>query len=84
MAAQLFTHTIHHAHIEVHTRIRITEPTVIIASNSYMLQGGDNYSAFRAGSNYGELEMSYTQPLHEYLAAHPKLSAAVPETGTRA
>lgn len=47
---------------------------VIIASNSYLLQGGDNYSAFRAGSNYGELEMSYTQPLHEYLAAHPKLS----------
>nr|WP_025263106.1 5'-nucleotidase C-terminal domain-containing protein [Bifidobacterium breve] len=38
---------------------------VIIASNSYLLQGGDNYSAFRAGSNYGELEMSYTQPLHE-------------------
>ena len=57
---------------------------VIIASNSYLLQGGDNYSAFRAGSNYGELEMSYNQPLHEYLAAHPKLSAAVPETGTRA
>ncbi len=57
---------------------------VIIASNSYLLQGGDNYSAFRAGSNYGELEISYTQPLHEYLAAHPKLSAAVPETGTRA
>lgn len=57
---------------------------VIIASNSYLLQGGDNYSAFRAGSNYGELGMSYTQPLHEYLAAHPKLSAAVPETGTRA
>lgn len=57
---------------------------VIIASNSYLLQGGDNYSAFRAGSNYGELEMSYTQPLHEYLAAHPKLSAAVLETGTRA
>ncbi|AUD77167.1 Calcineurin-like phosphoesterase [Bifidobacterium breve] len=57
---------------------------VIIASNSYLLQGGDNYSAFCAGSNYGELEMSYTQPLHEYLAAHPKLSAAVPETGTRA
>ena len=54
---------------------------VIIASNSYLLQGGDNYSAFRAGSNYGELEMSYNQPLHEYLAAHPKLSAAVPETG---
>lgn len=49
---------------------------VIIASNSYLLQGGDNYSAFRAGSNYGELEMSYNQPLHEYLAAHPKLSAA--------
>lgn len=24
---------------------------VIIASNSYLLQGGDNYSAFRAGSN---------------------------------
>lgn len=57
---------------------------VIIASNSYLLQGGDNYSAFRAGSNYGELEMSYNQPLHEYLAAHPKLSAAVPKTGTRA
>lgn len=57
---------------------------VIIVSNSYLLQGGDNYSAFRAGSNYGELEMSYNQPLHEYLAAHPKLSAAVPETGTRA
>ena len=57
---------------------------VIIASNSYLLQGGDNYSAFRAGINYGELEMSYNQPLHEYLAAHPKLSAAVPETGTRA
>lgn len=57
---------------------------VIIASNSYLLQGGDNYSAFRAGSNYGELEMSYNQPLHEYLAAHPKLSAAVPETGTQA
>lgn len=57
---------------------------VIIASNSYLLQGGDNYSAFRAGSNYDELEMSYNQPLHEYLAAHPKLSAAVPETGTRA
>ena len=57
---------------------------VIIASNSYLLQGGDNYSAFRAGINYGELEMSYNQPLHEYLAEHPKLSAAVPETGTRA
>ena len=46
---------------------------VIIASNSYLLQGGDNYSAFRAGSNYGELEMSYNQPLHEYLAAHPTM-----------
>lgn len=57
---------------------------VIIASNSYLLQGGDNYSAFRAGSNYGELKMSYNQPLHEYLAAHPKLTANVPETGTRA
>ena len=43
---------------------------VIIASNSYLLQGGDNYSAFRAGINYGELEMSYNQPLHEYLAEH--------------
>ena len=57
---------------------------VIIASNSYLLQGGDSYSAFRAGSNYGELNMSYNQPLREYLAAHSKLSAAVPETGTRA
>ena len=28
-ATQLFTRTIHHAHIEVHTRIKITEPTVI-------------------------------------------------------
>ena len=28
-AAQLFTRTIHHAHIEVHTRISTTEPTVI-------------------------------------------------------
>lgn len=57
---------------------------VIIASNSYLLQGGDSYSAFRAGSNYGELNMSYNQPLREYLAAYSKLSAAVPETGTRA
>ena len=28
-AAQLFTRTIHHAHIEVHTRISATEPTVM-------------------------------------------------------
>ena len=27
--AQLFTRTIHHAHIEVHTRISATEPTVM-------------------------------------------------------
>lgn len=57
---------------------------VIVASNSYLLQGGDNYSAFCTGSNYGELDMSYGQPLHEYLAAHPRLTADVPETGTRA
>ena len=29
LAAQLFTRTIHHAHIDVHTRINVTEPTVI-------------------------------------------------------
>ena len=46
---------------------------VIIASNSYLLQGGDSYLAFRAGTNYGELNMPYSQPLHEYLAAHQGL-----------
>ena len=50
---------------------------VIIASNSYLLQGGDGYPAFRAGTNYGELNMSYSQPLHEYLAAHQGLTAVV-------
>ncbi len=28
-AAQLLTRTIHHAHIDVHSRIRTTEPTVM-------------------------------------------------------
>lgn len=50
---------------------------VIIASNSYLLQGGDGYPAFRAGTNYGELNMPYSQPLHEYLAAHQGLTAVV-------
>ena len=50
---------------------------VIIASNSYLLQGGDSYPAFRAGTNYGELNMPYSQPLHEYLAAHQGLTAVV-------
>ena len=50
---------------------------VIIASNSYLLQGGDSYPAFRAGTNYGELNMPYSQPLHEYLAAHQGLTAIV-------
>lgn len=50
---------------------------VIIASNSYLLQGGDSYPAFRAGTNYGELDMPYSQPLHEYLAAHQGLTAVV-------
>ncbi|MBW3089516.1 bifunctional metallophosphatase/5'-nucleotidase [Bifidobacterium miconisargentati] len=57
---------------------------VIIASNSYLLQGGDDYTAFRAGTNYGELDMSYSQPLAEYLARHPVLAPHVPETGTEA
>lgn len=50
---------------------------LIIASNSYLLQGGDSYPAFRAGTNYGELDMPYSQPLHEYLAAHQGLTAVV-------
>lgn len=50
---------------------------VIIASNSYLLQGGDSYPAFRAGTNYGELNMPYSQTLHEYLAAHQGLTAVV-------
>lgn len=57
---------------------------VIIASNSYLLQGGDQYTAFRAGSNYGELAMGYSQPLIEYLNTHPMLKPEVPETGTQA
>ncbi|KAA8826346.1 bifunctional metallophosphatase/5'-nucleotidase [Bifidobacterium reuteri] len=57
---------------------------VIIASNSYLLQGGDSFSAFRAGSNYGELDMPYSQPLIEYLAAHPLVRPEVPVTGTQA
>ncbi|PJM79544.1 bifunctional metallophosphatase/5'-nucleotidase [Bifidobacterium scaligerum] len=48
---------------------------IIAASNSYLLQGGDSYHAFTAGSNYVELDMSYNQPLTEYLRAHPDLHA---------
>jgi 2',3'-cyclic-nucleotide 2'-phosphodiesterase (5'-nucleotidase family) len=56
---------------------------VIIASNSYLLQGGDSYSAFLAGNNYGELDMSYSQPLIEYLANRPALSATGGASGAR-
>lgn len=52
---------------------------VIIASNSYLLQGGDGYSGFTAGSNYGELDMGYAQPLKDYLRAHPNLGTRSPQ-----
>ncbi|KFI93026.1 5-nucleotidase family protein [Bifidobacterium saguini DSM 23967] len=58
---------------------------VIVASNSYLLQGGDDYHAFRAGTNYGELNMPYSEPLKQYLAAHPALAPVkLPQTGMRA
>ncbi|MBT1163828.1 bifunctional metallophosphatase/5'-nucleotidase [Bifidobacterium felsineum] len=58
---------------------------VIVASNSYLLQGGDDYHAFRTGTNYGELNMPYSEPLKQYLAAHPALAPKkTPLTGVHA
>ncbi|MBT1174960.1 bifunctional metallophosphatase/5'-nucleotidase [Bifidobacterium sp. LC6] len=58
---------------------------VIVASNSYLLQGGDDYHAFRSGTNYGELNMSYSEPLKQYLAAHPQLAPKkMPTIGVKA
>ena len=65
------------ANLAVDGRPIADDDLVIIASNSYLLQGGDSYPAFRAGTNYGELDMPYSQPLHEYLAAHQGLTAVV-------
>lgn len=65
------------ANLAVDGRPIADDDLVIIASNSYLLQGGDSYPAFRAGTNYGELDMPYSQPLHEYLAAHQGLTAIV-------
>lgn len=48
---------------------------VIVASNSYLLQGGDGYSGFRAGTDYGELDMGYAQPLKDYLQTHSPLGS---------
>lgn len=52
---------------------------VIAASNSYLLQGGDDYHAFRTGTNYGELNMSYSEPLTQYLQSHPALASKTPQ-----
>lgn len=49
---------------------------VIVASNSYLLQGGDGYSGFKAGANYGELDMEYAQPLKDYIRTHSPLGSA--------
>ena len=57
---------------------------IVVASNSYLLQGGDRYSAFTAGTGYRELAMSYSRPLHDYLAAHPLLSPDGPAGGASA
>ena len=65
------------ANLAVDGRPIADDDLVIIASNSYLLQGGDSYPAFRAGTNYGELDMPYSQPLHEDLAAHQGLTAVV-------
>ena len=46
------------ANLAVDGRPIADDDLVIIASNSYLLQGGDSYPAFRAGTNYGELDMS--------------------------
>lgn len=71
-----------------HTTVRITnlavdgrpitgDDLVIIAFNSYLLQGGNSYPVFRAGTSYGEPNMPYSQPLHEYLTTYRGLTATV-------
>ncbi|MBT1172995.1 bifunctional metallophosphatase/5'-nucleotidase [Bifidobacterium sp. MA2] len=55
---------------------------VIAASNSFLLQGGDRYTAFRAGADYVELDEGYGQALVDYLGRHPKIDIAAPVTGT--
>lgn len=55
---------------------------VIAASNSFLLQGGDRYTAFRSGSNYQELDEGYGEALADYLGRHPDVSIPLPVTGT--
>ncbi|WP_140444446.1 MULTISPECIES: bifunctional UDP-sugar hydrolase/5'-nucleotidase [unclassified Bifidobacterium] len=55
---------------------------VIAASNSFLLQGGDRYTAFRAGTDYRELDKGYGQALVDYLSRHPKVGFSAPVTGT--
>ncbi|WP_055426471.1 bifunctional metallophosphatase/5'-nucleotidase [Bifidobacterium aesculapii] len=54
---------------------------VIAASNSFLLQGGDRYTAFRSGTNYQEFDEKYNEALVQYLGRHPGVGIAAPVTG---
>ncbi|WP_164514737.1 5'-nucleotidase C-terminal domain-containing protein [Bifidobacterium goeldii] len=51
------------------------DDTVIAAGNSFLLQGGDRYTAFRLGRDYRELNVGYNQALIDYLEHHPRLES---------
>lgn len=55
---------------------------VIAASNSFLLQGGDRYTAFRSGMNYHEFDEGYGAALVDYLGRHPDVRVPLPVTGT--
>ena len=54
---------------------------VIAAGNSFLLQGGDRYTAFRTGTGYRELRVSYAQALVNYFGQHSRLEPMLPVTG---
>ncbi|MBT1180437.1 bifunctional metallophosphatase/5'-nucleotidase [Bifidobacterium sp. CP2] len=55
---------------------------VIAAANSFLLQGGDRYTAFRTGSDYHEFDEGYGDALAAYLRRHPAVRNDAPATGT--
>ena len=68
--------------LKVDGRIIDDDDPVIVASNSFLLQGGDRYTAFRSGADYQELDKGYGQALVDYLGRNPKVGFAAPVTGT--
>lgn len=48
---------------------------ITVAGNSFLLGGGDGYTAFRSGRNYRDTGVGYADALDAYLEANPRLGA---------